>query len=115
MGIRLFVGNLSYNATEDEIRGLFEQYGTVRDCHIVMDRETNRSKGFCFVEMGTKEEAASAIEKLNGSEFDGRKMNVSEARPRAERPAGGYQGGREGGHREDKGDRHQGAERTERW
>lgn len=89
MGTRLFVGNISFKATEDEIKALFEKHGVVKDCHIVMDRDTNRSKGFCFVEMSTQDEANKAIEKVNGLDLDGRPLNVSEARPRAEKPSGG--------------------------
>lgn len=85
MGTRLFVGNISFKATEDSLRELFEQQGQVKDCHIVMDRETNRSKGFAFVEMSTQEEATEAIAKLDKFEFEGRPINVSEAKPKAEK------------------------------
>jgi len=86
MGTRLFVGNISFKATEDTLRELFEQQGQVKDCHIVMDRETQRSKGFAFVEMSTQEEATAAIEKFDKYDFEGRPLNVSEARPKTERP-----------------------------
>jgi RNA recognition motif-containing protein len=89
MGTRLFVGNLPFGATEDEVRGTFERYGSVKDCHIVMDRDTGRSKGFGFVEMSSQDEATKAIEGTNGTELGGRTLNVSEARPRAERGGGG--------------------------
>ena len=85
MGTRLFVGNISFKATEDSLRELFEQQGQVKDCHIVMDRETNRSKGFAFVEMSTQDEATEAIAKLDKFEFEGRPINVSEAKPKAEK------------------------------
>lgn len=97
MGMRLFVGNLPFSATEDEIKAVFEKQGTVKDCHIVMDFTTNRSKGFCFVEMSTQEEANSAVEQLNGVDFNGRPLNVSEARPKAERPQSNYGGVGQGG------------------
>lgn len=86
MGMRLYVGNIPFSATEEEIKTMFEKQGTVKDCRIIMDVNTNRSKGFCFVEMSTQKEANSAIEQFNGFDFDGRKLNVSEARPREERP-----------------------------
>ena len=70
MGTRLFVGNISFKATEDSLRELFEQQGQVKDCHIVMDRETNRSKGFAFVEMSTQDEATEAIAKLETNKPD---------------------------------------------
>lgn len=91
MGMRLFVGNLPFNSTEDEIRTVFEKHGQVKDCHIVMDYASGRSKGFCFVEMSTREEATTAIEQLNGVDFNGRQLNVSEAKPKVDfksRPLG---------------------------
>ena len=101
MGNRLFVGNLSFKATEDEVRELFKTAGEVKDCHLVMDRETQRPRGFGFVEMTTQAEATAAIEKLNGQDFQGRDLNVSEARPRAEggapRSGGSSYGGGSGG------------------
>ncbi len=84
MGSRLFVGNISFKAADESLRDLFEQYGQVRECRIVIDRETNRPKGFAFVEMGTQDEAADAISNLDKCEFEGRALNVSEARPKAE-------------------------------
>lgn len=86
----IFVGNLSFGATEDELRGLFENHGAVARVSIMMDRETGRSRGFAFVEMANDEEAAAAIAAINGSSLGGRTLNVNEARPRPERPAGGY-------------------------
>jgi RNA recognition motif-containing protein len=94
MGRRLFVGNLSYNTTEMDLRDLFAQIGTVADAKIVMDRETGRPRGFAFVEMSSDQEAQQAIEQLNGRELDGRAMNVNEAQ---ERGAGGGRGGGGGG------------------
>jgi RNA recognition motif-containing protein len=97
MGNRLFVGNLSFKATEDEVRELFKTAGEVKDCHLVMDRDTQRPRGFGFVEMATQAEATAAVDKLNGHDFQGRDLNVSEARPRAEggAPRGGsnFRGG----------------------
>lgn len=83
--VNIYVGNLSYNTTDEDLRKAFEQYGQVRSSQVIMDRETNRSRGFGFVEMDDDTEAASAIESLNGYELDGRALRVNEARPRAER------------------------------
>ena len=93
MGNRLFVGNLSFQATEDDVRELFKEAGEVKDCHLVMDRETKRPRGFGFVEMDSPEAAASAITMFHGKDFQGRDLSVSEARPRNESGAprsGGY-------------------------
>lgn len=87
----IFVGNLSYDATEHSVRALFEQYGSVDRVSIVTDRDTGRAKGFGFVEMSVNAEAENAIAELNGRDLDGRPMNVNEARPREER--GGFGGG----------------------
>jgi len=91
---KLFVGNLSFNADENQLKGLFEQAGTVESATIITDKYSGRSKGFGFVEMSTLEEAQKAIDTLNGYELDGRKLNVSEARPLGERKPredrGGY-------------------------
>lgn len=92
MGRRLYVGNLSYNTTEIDLRDLFSQAGTVADAKVVMDRETGRPRGFAFVEMSTDQEAAAAIEQFNGREFGGRAINVNEAQERS----GGGGGGRGG-------------------
>lgn len=86
----IFVGNLPFSATEDELRELFSPYGAVARVSIMMDRETGRSRGFAFIEMTNDEEAESAISGVNGSSLGGRALNVNEARPRGERPAGGY-------------------------
>ena len=85
----IFVGNLSFNTSEDELRQIFETYGQVERVSILTDRETGRSRGFGFVEMTNPEEGEKAITGLNGSQFGGRTINVNEARPKAERPGGG--------------------------
>jgi RNA recognition motif-containing protein len=97
MGKRLYVGNLPYTTNDDQLRDLFSEAGTVTDSKVMIDRMTNRSRGFAFVEMSTDEEAQAAVEKMNGREIDGRKLTVNEARPQAERPprtGGGGGGGR---------------------
>jgi cold-inducible RNA-binding protein len=85
----IFVGNLSFGATEDAVRSMFEQYGTVDRVSVVTDRETGRARGFGFVEMSVNAEADRAIASLNGRELDGRALNVNEARPKEERGGGG--------------------------
>ena len=85
----MFVGNLSYDATDSDIRELFEAHGTVSDVFIVKDRESGRPRGFAFVSMETPEEMNAAIEGLNGEEFAGRALTINEARPREVRPQGG--------------------------
>lgn len=85
----MYVGNLSYDATDSDIRELFEAHGTVSDVFIVKDRESGRPRGFAFVSMETPEEMNAAIEGLNGEEFAGRALTINEARPREERPQGG--------------------------
>lgn len=92
----IFVGNLSFSSTQDDVRALFEGYGVVDRVSLIMDRETGRSRGFAFVEMSNDEEADRAINALNGADIGGRKINVNEARPREERSFGGS-GGRQGG------------------
>ncbi len=89
----IFVGNLSFNTSEDELRQLFEPFGQVDRVSILTDRETGRSRGFGFVEMGNSEEGDKAITGLNGSQFGGRAINVNEARPKAEKAGGGGGGG----------------------
>jgi cold-inducible RNA-binding protein len=97
MGKRLFVGNLSYDTTEDTLIEHFEKDGRqVTSCRIMTDRDTGRSRGFAFVEFATDDEAAAAIEAMNGVEVDGRPMRVNEAQDRPARPAGGGGGGRGG-------------------
>ena len=92
----IYVGNLSYEATEDDIRTAFEQYGQVSSVNIIQDRETGRSRGFAFVEMSDGTEAKQAIEKLDLTDIAGRRVTVNEARPRQERGGGGGRGGRGG-------------------
>lgn len=94
MGRRLYVGNLSWDSTEDSIRSAFEGSGSVTDVYIVTDRETGRSRGFCFVEMGSDQEAQAAIEAMDGAELDGRNLRVNEAQERQNRGGGGGGGGR---------------------
>jgi RNA recognition motif-containing protein len=104
----IFVGNLSYQATQDDIHGLFAQYGNVERVNIVTDRDTGQPRGFAFVEMTDAREAETAIQQLNGMELKGRAMNVNEARPK---PAGGGgRGGYGGG-----GNRGGGGGRGNRW
>lgn len=99
MNTRLYVGNLSFNTTADGVRTAFQQFGTVSDVHLVTDRETGRSRGFAFVTMGTTEEAAKAIEGMDGKTLDGRPLRVNEAEQRQARGGGGYRGGGGGGYR----------------
>jgi RNA recognition motif-containing protein len=93
MEIKLYVGNLSYSTTEDDLRTLFAQAGTVQSVTIIKDRDTGRSKGFAFVEMATQVEAQQAISKFNGQNMQDRALTVNLARPREERPRGGGGGG----------------------
>lgn len=88
--MNIYVGNLAYKMSEEELRSAFENFGTVDSARFVIDRETGRSKGFGFVEMPNKEEAEKAIAGLNGTELCGRTVTVNEARPREERPRGGF-------------------------
>jgi RNA recognition motif-containing protein len=98
MGNKLYVGNLSYNVRDDDLQQAFAQYGTVSSAKVMMDRDTGRSKGFGFVEMGSDPEAQAAINGMNGQALDGRAIVVNEARPREERPGGyGNRGGFGGG------------------
>jgi RNA recognition motif-containing protein len=94
---KLFVGNLSFDITENDLQDAFAAYGTVTEANLMMDRTTNRPRGFGFVTMGTADEAQKAIEGLNGRELGGRALTVNVARPREERPAGGGGGRREYG------------------
>lgn len=93
MGNRLYVGNLSFNATETDLMDLFGQAGTVKEVALIQDRETGKSRGFAFVTMSSDEEANAAISQLNGKSIEGRSISVNEARPREERPQGGGGGG----------------------
>jgi cold-inducible RNA-binding protein len=88
----IFIGNLNFEASENDVRVTFEQYGAVTRVTMMRDRETGLSRGFAFVEMPNDDEAASAIEDLNGRHAAGRVLTVNEARPRAERPTGGRDG-----------------------
>jgi len=93
VGKKLYVGNLTYNVNETDLEALFSQYGTVQSAQIIVDRDTNRSKGFGFVEMGSDAEAQAAIQALNGRDHDGRNLTVNEAKPREDRGGGGRSGG----------------------
>jgi cold-inducible RNA-binding protein len=111
MGTKLYVGNLSFNTTENELQELFSQAGTVQEVSLMQDKFTGKSRGFAFVTMGSEEDAQNAISKLNGQTVEGRPLSVYEARPREPRPpgggggrgygggGGGYGGRREGGQR----------------
>jgi cold-inducible RNA-binding protein len=96
---KLYVGNLSFKTTEDELRSAFGQFGAVTDVYVAMDKMTGRPRGFAFVTMGTAEEAKAASEKMNGVDLGGRQLTVNEARPKEERPGGGFGGGGGGGGR----------------
>src|SRR5882724_594460 len=123
MGTKLYVGNLSFRTTSEELREAFAAVGTVESASVIEDRDTGRSRGFAFVEMATPEEAAAAIEQFNGKDLGGRNLTVNEAKPRTERAGGGggrggYGGGRGdyggggGGRDRDRGDR---GDREPRW
>jgi cold-inducible RNA-binding protein len=90
---KLYVGNLTYNVNESDLEALFTPFGTVKSAQIIVDRETNRSKGFGFVEMDSDDQAQAAIQGLNGREQDGRNLTVNEAKPREPRGGGGGYGG----------------------
>jgi cold-inducible RNA-binding protein len=98
----IFVGNLSFGATEDSVRALFEQYGSIERVNIITDRETGQSRGFGFVEMSGNAEAQRAIQELDGRDFEGRPLKVNEARPKENR---GFGGGGGGGNRGGRGKR----------
>jgi cold-inducible RNA-binding protein len=98
MSTKLFVGNLSFNTTENDLQDAFAAHGTVVETNLMMDRMSGKPRGFGFVTMSTPEEAQKAIDALNGAELDGRALTVNIARPREERPGGGGGGG--GGRRE---------------
>ncbi|MEY4385172.1 MAG: hypothetical protein RLY20_455 [Verrucomicrobiota bacterium] len=100
MSTKLFVGNLSFKTTENDLQDAFAAHGTVLETNMMMDRMTGRPRGFAFVTMSTPEEAQKAIDALHGAQLDGRPLTVNVARPREERPAGGG-----GGFRGDRGDR----------
>ena len=96
MGKKLYVGNLPYSVSDSDLQQMFEAHGTVQSAQVIMDRDTGRSKGFGFVEMGSDAEAQAAINAMNGNEIDGRALTVNEARPK-EGGGGGGGGGRGGG------------------
>jgi cold-inducible RNA-binding protein len=96
MSMKLYVGNLSFQTSSEDLQQLFGQAGTVESASVVEDRETGRSRGFGFVEMSSAEEGAAAIQQFNGKEFNGRNLTVNEARPRENRGGGG--GGGRGGY-----------------
>ena len=102
MSMKLYVGNLSFQTSSDELQTLFAQAGTVESAAVVEDRDTGRSRGFGFVEMSSKEEGQKAIEQFNGQDLNGRNLNVNEAKPREDRGGGGrggFGGNRNGGGR----------------
>jgi RNA recognition motif-containing protein len=111
MGKRLYVGNLPFSATDESLMQMFQQVGQVESARIITDRDTGRNKGFGFVEMSTEQEAADAITKFNGADFEGRSVTVNEARPQAPREGGG--GGRGFGGGGDRGKRGGGG--RQRW
>ena len=93
MSKKLYVGNLSYSITSSDLETMFAAHGAVESANLITDRDTGRSKGFGFVEMGSDQEARAAISALHGKEVDGRSLTVNEARPREERSGGGFGGG----------------------
>ena len=97
MGNKLYVGNLAYSVRDESLQAAFSQFGSVSSAKVMMDRETGRSKGFGFVEMGSDAEAQAAIGALNGKDNDGRALTVNEAKPREERPRGSFGGDGGGG------------------
>ena len=114
MSKKLYVGNLAYRTTGQDLQQLFAQAGTVESASVIEDRDTGQSKGFAFVEMSTDEEAASAIQQFNGKEIGGRALRVNEARPRENRSGGGFGGGnRSGGF--GRGGNNQGRRSEPRW
>jgi len=94
LGKKLYVGNLGYGVTSNDLEQMFAAHGTVKSAQVITDRDSGRSKGFAFVEMGTDQEAQAAIAALNGKGVDGRSMTVNEARPQEPRSGGGFGGGR---------------------
>ena len=97
MGSKLYVGNLSYNTTGSDLEQMCAPHGTVQSAEVIQDRDTGRSKGFGFVQMGSDDEAQGAITALNGRDHDGRNLTVNEAKPRENRPRSGGGGGSYGG------------------
>jgi RNA recognition motif-containing protein len=98
MSTKLYVGNLSFSTSTEDLEQIFAEIGTVQSANIIEDRETGRSRGFAFVEMSSKEEAQNAIATLNGKEIDGRELLVNEAKPREDRGGSGGGGGGRGGY-----------------
>jgi RNA recognition motif-containing protein len=97
--MKIYIGNMSYNTTEETVRQAFEAFGEIASVNLISDRDSGRPKGFGFVEMANDEHAKAAIAGLNGTEIDGRTVNVNEARPRPEGGGGGNRGGYRGGNR----------------
>ena len=106
MNTKLFVGNLSFNTTENDLQDAFAAHGTVTEANLMMDRATGRPRGFGFITMSSPEEAQKAIDALNGATLDGRNLTVNEARPREEHTGGGFRGGRDRGARAGSGRRY---------
>lgn len=115
MGKKLYVGNLPFSATDDSLRAHFASAGNVESAQVIMDRFSGRSKGFGFVEMSSDDEAAQAISKFNGQDFEGRSLTVAEARPPAPREGGGGGGGGYGGGGGGRGGRGGGGGRRDNW
>ena len=97
MATKLYVGNLAYGMTDNDLQNLFATHGTVQSAQVIMDRDTGRSKGFAFVEMESSDQAQAAIKAMNGQEINGRALTVNEARPREDRGSGGSRGPSSGG------------------
>jgi RNA recognition motif-containing protein len=95
--MNLYVSNLNFEVGDDDLKSLFDAYGTVTSCKVIKDRDTGRSRGFGFVEMSSKEEGLKAISELNNSEFNGKNISVNEARPRTDKPRSGGFGNNRGG------------------
>jgi RNA recognition motif-containing protein len=106
MNTRLFVGNLSFNTTENDLQDAFAAHGVVAEANLMTDRATGRPRGFAFVTMGSPEEAQKAIDAMNGATLDGRNLTVNEARPKEQLTGGGSRGGRDRGARAGYGRRH---------
>lgn len=115
MAFKLYVGNLSFSTSSDDLQQLFAQVGTVESATVVEDRDTGRSRGFGFVEMASKEEGEKAIEQFNGSDLNGRNLTVNEARPREDRGNRGGGGGGRGGYGGNRGGGGGRGEGSSRW